>query len=218
MAQGQGDGANHGDQQDQTRQLEQKEILIIYDETQGLGVVSVLWDRLRQLRGGAVGAFPGAIGHDELHQDDQADQQGQRHILRHLGLEGRKVHIQHHHHKEEQYRDGPYVNDDQQHGDEFRPQQHKQPGRRDKGQDQPQHRMHRLAADHSEQPAGDGADGEEVEGKNAHVSSSFLSAITPCANSSARFMAGMPAKTDICPIVSTISCFFAPASTAWRTV
>ena len=39
-----------------------------------------------------------------------------------------------------------------------------------KRQDQPQHRMHRLAADHREQPPGDRADREEVKGKYTHVS------------------------------------------------
>ena len=79
----------------------------------------------RDVLSGHIREVPRAQSHAQLHQDHGADQQGQRNIFGHLGLETGKVHIKHHDHKEEQHRDRTDIDDDQQHGDEFGAQQHK---------------------------------------------------------------------------------------------
>ena len=96
-----------------------------------------------------------------------------RHVARHLALQRGKVDVQHHHDEQEQHRHRADVDDDQQHRHELGPQQHEQARGRQEGQDQPQHRMHRVAADGDHQARRDRHDGEDVEGKIGDGHASF---------------------------------------------
>ena len=82
---GQNNRADHRDQQDQSRQLEQQEIFVIQDQPKAAVLCASRRDLRRAAPRGCVG-FPSAKGHDELHQNDKANQQRQRHVLRHFRL------------------------------------------------------------------------------------------------------------------------------------
>ena len=80
---------------------------------------------------------------------------------------------------------------------ELGPEKHEEPGRGEEGEDQPEHRVHRVLRQNHHEPRRHRRDGEEVEGEHhdTHASSPVLSPTsskTACAISSAFVIAGKP--------------------------
>ena len=65
------------------------------------------------------------------------------------------VDVEHHDDEQEEHGHGADIDDDQDHRDEFRADQHEQRGRVEEGQDQEQHRIDRVARDHDHGIRGD---------------------------------------------------------------
>src|SRR5262249_34213353 len=57
----------------------------------------------------------------------------------------RKIDIEHHHDEKEENGDGSHIDNDQDHRQKFRPEQHKQPGGIKEGEDQKEHRVDGIA-------------------------------------------------------------------------
>ena len=73
--------------------------------------------------------------------DQRADRQVLQEALAQLG----EIDVEHHHDEQEQHRDRADIDDDQDHRQELGAEQQEQPGRVEEGEDQEQHRMHRVA-------------------------------------------------------------------------
>ena len=113
---------------------------------------------------GAPGADDPAADHqqqlDQHHRpDERADRQVAEEALPQLG----EIHVEHHHDEQEQHRDRADIDDDQDHRQELGAEQHEQPRRVDEGEDQVQHRMHRVFRRDDHEGRRDANPGEEVE-------------------------------------------------------
>ena len=81
---------------------------------------------------------PGAEDQHQLHKQNQADQQTDRQICERTLAQLGEIDVEHHDDEQEQHRHRADIDDDQDHRQELGAQQHEQPGRVEKGQDQEQ--------------------------------------------------------------------------------
>ena len=78
-------------------------------------------------------------------------------------LSSAKSTSEHHHHEQEQHGDGADIDYDQDHRQELGAHEHKQTCGIDEGEDEKQHRMHRIARRNDHGGAGDADAGKEIE-------------------------------------------------------
>jgi hypothetical protein len=164
VAQGQHDGADHGHKEHQPRELEHEEVAVVQDKADGAGVVGNA-DRRSHARLGARVALPDAEGDGELHEHDDADEECQGQIARHLGLELGEVHVEHHYHEQEQDGHGTHVDDDEEHGHELGAEEDEEAGGGQEREDEPQDGVDRVAAHDRHEAPRESGDGKGVEGK-----------------------------------------------------
>src|SRR5258706_8236023 len=148
VAQGEHDGADHGDEEDEAGALEVVGVLGIEDAPERRSVrdpgCGIRDRRGRKPREAARSDDREAHDHDELGQQDAADQGPQGSVLDEACLEGGKVDVQHHDDEQEQHGHRTDVDDDEQHGEEFSAEQQEQTGGVEIGEDQKQHGMNRV--------------------------------------------------------------------------
>jgi hypothetical protein len=164
---GQHDGADHRDGQDDARGFEQEQIAAIQQRADGGRVGQIL------RRGGCRisraqhqrARMDSARTQQQFSHQHQSDEQTQRQVLGETGPQRGKIDVEHHHHEEEQHSDRADVDDDQQHGDELGPDQHHQTRRVEERQDQPQHRMDRVACQDGGGARDDHQRGKQIESK-----------------------------------------------------
>ena len=164
VAQRQHDRTNHGDQQDQAGQLEQQQVVGVHHLADRLGVV--LGARIG-IEAVGIGAARES-GERNLCNEGKANQRSKGQIAQKALFQLDEIDVEHHDHEEEKHGDGTDIDDDQQHGEEFSADQHHQACRGKEGQDQPEHRVHRvLRGDHTDCRHRDNR-GQNVEGDQFH--------------------------------------------------
>ena len=161
------DGADHRDQQDQPRDLEVVDVVRVEDAAERLGVGRCSPAFALASACDAAGANRQAAPreHQLGEQDASRRQRAEREILQGAALQLREIDVEHHHDEQEQHRHRADIDDDQDHRQELRAQQHEQRRRVEEGEDQEQHRMHRIARGDHHQRRGDQHGGEEIEGE-----------------------------------------------------
>ena len=141
----QDDGADHGGQQDEPRRLEQIDILGVEHPPERHGIRHAGRHRRRDIGDRYGPNRPGANDESDLDQNHEANDSADRQILQKSLFQFGEIDVEHHDDEEEQDRDRADIDDDQDHRQKFRPEQHKQPRRVEKGEDQKQHRVNRIA-------------------------------------------------------------------------
>ena len=109
-----------------------------------------------------------------------ADQHADRQILQEALPELGEVDVEHHHHEQEQHRDRADIDHDQDHRQEFGAHQHEQPGGVDEGEDEKQHRMHRVARGDHHEGARHANAGEEIEEQRRTIMRGSRSSLPAC--------------------------------------
>ena len=106
---------------------------------------------------------PAADHQQQLGEEDHADQRADRQVLQEALPQLGEVDVEHHHDEQEQDRDRADIDDHQDHRQELGAQQHEQARRIDEGEDQEQHRVHRVPRRDDHHGRGDADAGEQIE-------------------------------------------------------
>lgn len=125
----------------------------------------------------ALPRLPAHGDQQDFGKDDARYGKAERQVLQGAALQRLEINIEHHDDKQEQHRHGADVDDDQQHRQKFGAEQDEQAGSVEKGQDQPQHRVHRVPRRDHHQAAGEQQAGEQIEGKRRHQRHSLSAAM-----------------------------------------
>ena len=174
MVQRQHDGADHGDEQDQTGGLKQIHIFRVEDQAERPRVAHI--GRRRRLRRDLGCGDPGRQDEHQLDQHDDANGGADGKEFEEAGFQRREIHVEHHHHEEEQHHDRADIDHDQDHGDELGAEQHEQSRRVEEGKDEEQHGVHRIAHgdDHEGRRHADPGEKIEEERRQRHAASRDL--------------------------------------------
>src|SRR6185437_3427045 len=163
VLQSQHDGADHGDQQHTTSRLENEDVARV-DHVAERTRVGDTFDDGHQIGAGEVRRGHEAAGdQQQFQQDDQADHRADRHVLQEALPHGAEIDVEHHDDEEEQHRHGPDIDHDEDQRQELGPGQHEQARRIHEGEDQVQHRVHRIARRDHHQRRGNGDDSKHVK-------------------------------------------------------
>ena len=117
---------------------------------------------------------PGADDQNELDQDHEAERSADRQILQKSLLQFGEIDIEHHDDEEEQDRDRADIDDDEDHRQKFRAEQDEQPRGVEKGEDQKEHRVNRIARGDHHEGGADHHRREQIEEQCSDYSSMTL--------------------------------------------
>ena len=110
-------------------------------------------------------------------ENDTRHGKAERQILQGAALQRLEINIEHHDDEQEQHRHGADVDDDQQHRQELGAEQDEHAGGVEEGENQPEHRVHRVPRGDHHQAAGEQQAGEQIEGKRSHQRHSLSAAM-----------------------------------------
>jgi hypothetical protein len=105
----------------------------------------------------------------QLDQKDDPDQRADRQILQKALAQLGEIHIEHHDDEQEQHHDRADIDDDQDHREKFGAEQQKQARRVHEGEDQVQHRVHRIPRRDHHEGGRARHDREEIEEERGDV-------------------------------------------------
>ena len=186
VAQREDDGAQHRDEQDEPRGLEEIGVVGVEHAPDRLGVADrAEGGRARRRRGCGVDAqnvgtdHPARDDEKQLDQEDHGDQAADREVLEEALAELREIDVQHHDDEQEQDRDCAHIDDDQDHRQELGPEDKEQAGGVHESQDQVQHRVHGIARCDHHEGGRDRDDAEQVEEEGGHRNSGTIQARRP---------------------------------------
>ncbi len=157
------DGADHGDQQNEARHLEQIDVARIEDEPERLGVADIGGRRRRRLRRDVRRCDPGAKDQDQLDEEQEADGGADRQIFDEARAELGEIDIEHHDHEQEQHHHRADIDHDQNHRQELGAEQHEETRGVEEGEDQKQHSMHGVLRGDDHEAGADADGGEQIE-------------------------------------------------------
>ena len=157
------DGADHGDEQDQPRDLEVEDVARVEHEPQRLRIGDAgCRCSARSVRGADAEAAADEQQH-QLGQHDAADEQTDGRVLDEAGFQLGEIDVEHHDDEQEQHRHRADVDDDEDHRQELGAQQHEEPGRVEEGEDQIQHRVHGILRHDHHDPGDDRKHRKQIE-------------------------------------------------------
>jgi hypothetical protein len=100
---------------------------------------------------------------DQLGRQDDADKRADGRIFERTGLHLGEVDVEHHDDEQEQHRHRADIDHQQDHRQEFSAREQEQPGRVEEGEDQEQHRMHRIARCNHHEGGSHCHEGKQIE-------------------------------------------------------
>ena len=165
MLQRQDDGPDHGDEQHHAGNLEEVDVVRVEHvaERGRVGAHVERRDRVADIGNDVRRQDASAEHHDQFGKQDDPDQRPDRCVFEHAGAQFGEVDVEHHHHEQEEHRHGADIDDEQDHRQEFRTGQQEQPRCVEEGEDEEQHRVHRVARRDHHEGGCHGDKGEDIE-------------------------------------------------------